>query len=131
MNGKRKRCPNGYRIVRWADGFFHLYGPDGGCIDEFVSHSEALRVAMREHGLTRAGADAPRAPESSRTRQPMRRAARAGIEQDSPADAPRRARRNRAGLASRCAAGFGARLSLDDRVFREVTTCNELPSCQI
>ncbi len=45
---QRKRAPNGYRIQRWADGFYHLYGPAGGCIDEFLTRSQAIDAALEQ-----------------------------------------------------------------------------------
>jgi hypothetical protein len=41
---KYKRCPSGYRLRLWANGFYHLYW-GCVCIGEFLSRSRALRYA--------------------------------------------------------------------------------------
>jgi hypothetical protein len=43
---RRKRAPNGYRVIRWADGFYHVY-PGGECLDEVLSRDEAYTIALR------------------------------------------------------------------------------------
>ena len=47
-NKKLKRAPKGYRIIRWADGFYHVYVKGGRCLDEVLNHDEAINIA-REH----------------------------------------------------------------------------------
>lgn len=47
-----KRAPNGYRIIQWADGFYHVYF-GGECLVETLKHSHALQVA-KDHKDKRA-----------------------------------------------------------------------------
>jgi hypothetical protein len=42
--GEMRRAPNGYRIVQWADGFYHVYfGSE--CLAEVLTRASALQIA--------------------------------------------------------------------------------------
>ena len=41
-----KRAPNGYRIIRWSDGFYHVYF-GGECLDGVLTRKEALQIAIK------------------------------------------------------------------------------------
>lgn len=46
----RQRAPKGYRIHRWADGFYHVYviqGKTQSILDEVLSHKEAIELCRK------------------------------------------------------------------------------------
>jgi hypothetical protein len=48
MSDKKRvsRAPRGYRIVLWADGFYHVYF-GGECIDEVLSRWAGIAVCKK------------------------------------------------------------------------------------
>lgn len=56
---RRTRAPKGYRIKLWADGFYHVYR-GGECLDEVMSHTEAVRIAREDYAARRQKAQAER-----------------------------------------------------------------------
>lgn len=60
MEDKKRvsRAPRGYRIVLWADGFYHVYF-GGECIDEVLSRWAGIAVCKKTQSRpTRRAVDA-------------------------------------------------------------------------